>query len=218
MAIHEAMHDTTDLAMNTSRHHGDENLLVKFFQKPKINSAKTAEAGRPIYEDRLHIQIMQPGNKDSILIRPANSMDKSRFAEHLRKYEAREDQEALEGTPLEEWAGITRSQCEELKYLNIRTVEQLAAVSDSNAQNVMGIAHMKQRATKYLEDTAGDATAEALESANEQIQELREAIASLQAGDKVEVPVAVRPLEEIPKPKRTRRTKAQMEAAKGTTE
>jgi hypothetical protein len=210
--LNEAMHDTTDLAMNSGRSHGDDTLLVKFFKKPKLNSARTTAEGRPIYEERTHIQIMQPGNKDSIIIRPATKMDKNRFAEHFRKYEAREDQEALEGTPLEEWAGITRSQCEELKYLNIRTVEQLASVSDSNAQNVMGISHMKQRALKYLDETAGNATTEALESANAQIQELREAIAALQAGEKVEVP-----LHEAPK-KRTRRTKAQMEADKGTTE
>jgi hypothetical protein len=218
--LNEAMHDTTDLAMNSGARHGDETLLVKFFKKPKLNSAKTTEAGRPIYEERDHIQIMQPGNKDSIIIRPATNMDRDRFAEHFRRYEAREDQEAIEGTMLEDWAGITRSQCEELKYLNIRTVEQLVSVSDSNAQNVMGITHMKQRAKKYLDDTAGDATAEALETAKNEIAELKAAFAAMQEGQKVNVPVEeIRPLEKIPEPKkRTRRTKAQMEAAKATTE
>ncbi len=69
---------------------------------------------------------MQPGNKDTVIDDPASAHYKERFAEHFRRYEARESQEHIEGTILEEWAGITRSQCEEMKFLNIRTVEQLA--------------------------------------------------------------------------------------------
>jgi len=158
MSLMEAGHGVTDLAMNNGRYHGDENLLVKFFNNPRINSAKTKEAGRPIFEEIPYVQIMQPGNKDSIVIRPATDMDKARFTEHFRKFEAREDQEKVEGTLLDEWAGITRSQCEELKYLNIKTVEQLASVSDSNAQGIMGIGYLKEKATKYIDDSAGEAT------------------------------------------------------------
>jgi hypothetical protein len=196
----ESNYSETDLAMNNGRYHGDATLLVKFFMKPKINEKKSQEAGRPIYEEKTHIQIMQPGNKDSIIIRAATKMDKNRFAEHFRKFEAREDQDVMEGTPLDEWAGITRSQCEELKYLNIRTVEQLSAVSDSNSQNIMGISFLKEKANKYLEDTAGDAT-------KEKFAELEAKYESLMAQ------MAAKPIEVV-KPKRTRRSKAEMEAAR----
>lgn len=178
----EAMHDTTDLAMNNGRYHGDQYLLVKFFMHPRLSSTKSAAEGRPIYVEQPYIQIMQPGNKDSIVIRPATVMDKSRFAEHYRKFEAREDTDGIEGTLLDEWSGITRSQCEELKYLNIRTVEQLANMSDSNAQNVMGIAFLKTKASNYLEASKDEATAEALATAREQIELLKAQFAALQAG------------------------------------
>jgi hypothetical protein len=198
--LNESNYGETDMAMNNGRYHGDATLLVKFLMKPKINAAKSKEAGRPIYEEAPHIEIMQPGNKDSIIKRPASDMDKKRFAEHYRKFEAREDQDMLEGTLLDEWAGITRSQCEELKYLNIRTVEQLAAVSDSNSQNIMGIAFLKEKANKYIKDTAGDATAEAL--------------ADLQAKfDALEAKMGAEPTEVV-KPKRKRRSKAEMDAAR----
>jgi hypothetical protein len=196
----ESNYSETDLAMNNGRYHGDATLLVKFFMKPKINEKKSQEAGRPIYEEKTHIQIMQPGNKDSIIIRAATKMDKNRFAEHFRKFEAREDQDVMEGTPLDEWAGITRSQCEELKYLNIRTVEQLSTVSDSNSQGIMGIGYLKEKANKYIEDTAGDATAEALAD----LQTKYEALMAQMAATPIEVV----------KPKRTRRSKAEMEASR----
>ena len=162
MALMEAEYGSTDLAMNNGRYHGDENLLVRFYTHPRKNEGKSREAGRPIFEETTYIEIMQPGNKDSIIKRPATRIDKDRFAEHFRRFEAKIQDEAIEGTLLEEWPGITRSQVMELAYLNIKTVEQLAAVSDSNAQNVMGISFLKEKAKKYLETSKEAATAEAL--------------------------------------------------------
>jgi hypothetical protein len=199
--LNESNYGETDMAMNNGRFHGDANLLVKFLMKPKINTAKSKEAGRPIYEEAPHIEIMQPGNKDSIIKRPASEMDKKRFAEHYRKFEAREDQESVEGTLLDEWAGITRSQCEELKYLNIRTVEQLSAVSDSNSQNIMGINHLKEKANRYLEETAGDATKEALADLQAKFDALEAKMNEVATAPDV-------------KPKRKRRSKAEMDAAR----
>jgi hypothetical protein len=193
----ESNYGETDMAMNSARFHGDDTLLVKFFKHPKVNAEETKKAGRPIFEEVAFIQIMMPGNKDHIVVRPARDMDKRRFAEHWRKYEAREDQDAVVGTLLEEWAGITRSQCEELKYLNIKTVEQLAAVTDSNAQGIMGIGFLKEKANKYLTDTAGNATAEALSD----LQSKYEALVAQMAGTTVA---------ELPKPKRKRRSSAQV--------
>ena len=189
------------MSAQQGRYQGDEFLLVKFFVHARLNPSKTAEAQRPIYEDTVYVSIMQPGNKDSIVIRPATGMDKTRFAEHWRKYQARQgdDEEMLEGTPLRDWAGCTRAQCEELRYFNVRTVEQLAAMSDSNGQNIMGINMLKQRAVKYLEKSKDSATADALAAANKRIDELM----AMMSED-----------EDSPAPqRRKRRTKAEMEAA-----
>ena len=172
--LQEAEHSLTDLAMNHARTHGDETLLVKFYTAPRRSITKSKEMGRPIYEEETFIQIMQPGNKDSIVIRPATVRDKQRFAEHYRKFTAREDQEAIEGTILEEWAMVSRSQVNELKYLNIRTVEQLAAISDSNAQGIMGISVLKGKAQKWLESAEKNATAEKLAAMEAKYQSLLE--------------------------------------------
>jgi hypothetical protein len=198
---HEALHDTTDLAMNNGRHHGDAHLLVKFFMHPRLNQLKTKEMSRPIYEEQAYIQIMQPGNKDAIIIRPAMEMDKARFAEHYRKFEARESQDHFEGTLLDEWPGITRSQCEELKFLNIRTVEQLANLTDSNAQNVMGLNMLKQKANEFIEASEKNATTEKF--------------AELEAKYDALMAQIGKPAEEATaKPKRTRRSRAEMEAVR----
>lgn len=208
--LQEADMGLTNMALesNNSRYQGDEFLLVKFFTHPKLDPQGSAEKGRPIYVETPYVQIMQPGNKDSIIQRPATEMDKNRFAEHFRKYEARETEEHIEGTPLEMWPGITRSQCEELKFLNVVTVEQLANISDSNAQNVMGIAYLKQKAQIYLESSKDEATTQALADAQSQIQELREILAAQGLGpaEGVETPpVGDEEEEQVAPPEKTKR-------------
>ena len=160
--MQEADMGLTSQAMGgqNGRFQGDEHLLVRFYMHSAQDKEASKEEGRPIFREVPYVHIMQPGNKESIIHRKATDMDKQRFAEHFRKFEARLDQDAVEGTLLDEWGGITRSQCEELKFFNIRTVEQLAELSDSNAQNIMGVQMLKQKAAKFLETSESNATAE----------------------------------------------------------
>jgi len=162
--LQEASADLTSMAMggNSARHQGDENLLVKFYKGNIQNELKSRQEGRPIFEEVDCIHIMIPGNKDHIIDRPASQMDINRFPDHYRKFKAREDQSEMEGTPLEEWPGVTRAQAEEFRYINIRTVEQLAAVADNHISNVMGGPVLKQKAAKYLEAAKDNKIAEQL--------------------------------------------------------
>ena len=181
--MQEAGYGLTEQAFggNQGRNAADASLLVKFFKNAKLNEGRTSQEGRPIYEDVDYIQIMQPGNKDSIIIRPATKMDKARFAEHYSRYQARQDEEYIEGTLLTDWPGISRAQAEELSFFNIRTVEQLASVSDSNAQNIMGIQLLKNKAVAYLEAAESQAVAEDLQEAKDEIEELKAQVANLTA-------------------------------------
>ena len=181
--MQEAGYDVTDVAFNNSnRFRGDEHLLVKFFTHPKQDAEKSLAEGRPIYRETTYIQIMSPGNKDSIVIRPATAEDKARFPEHFRRFTARESQEHVEGTLLEDWAGISRSQVEELKFLNVKTVEQLANLNDASAQNVMGVAGLKQRAQKFIEGE----DSKALKEAQEMIAKLNARLEALEGTDEEE--------------------------------
>jgi hypothetical protein len=53
--------------------------------------------------------------------------------------------------PLSEWPQITRTQAEELAFLNVKTVEQMATVKDSNISNMMGGYGLREKAQKWLE-------------------------------------------------------------------
>ena len=197
--IAEADNGLTSMAMNNGRYNGDDTLLVRFYSHPKQNEAKSKAEGRPIFEDTDYIEIMQPGNKDSIIRKPAGELEKNRFPEHFRKYEARQSQEHIEGTVIDEAPFVTRAQVEELKFLNVRTVEQLAGLSDSNAQGIMGIQALKQKAAKFLDTAKDTATAEALAEQKELNAALMERLEALESGE--------------PAPKKRGRPKKVVEAA-----
>ena len=179
-----------------ARYANDDRLFVQFHVLPVIKQAESAEQGRPIYRDVVHVRIMQPGNKDSVVDRPVTEEDKRRFA---RQYAAWEQGEAeiLEGTMLEAVARdpmimISISQIEELKFFGIRTIEQLANVSDVNAQKFMGINELRKRAKLYLEAAKerSDSTRlhSELEKRDNQLAVQAQAIADLQEQVKALMP------------------------------
>ncbi len=166
----------------------DESLLVKFFKIPQENKEKSEKEGRPIFEEIDFIEIRIPGNKDNIQIHKAKERDKKRFPVHWEKYQARtSNDEVIEGTLLEEWPGVTRSQAEELKFYHIRTVEQLASLTDVNAQNMRGAVALKQKAEKYLKNAMSN------EELAKQSKETQAQLAKLIATAELAAPIPATP-------------------------
>jgi len=135
-------------------HNPDDNLLVKFYLDTVQDDAASQEQGRPIFKEVEMIDIRVPGSRNNV-VRIARESDKERFPRHYAAFKNRTSMEGIEGTPLAEWPVITRSRVEELAFLNIKTVEQLANMPDSNAQQVMGFYGLKQKANEWLEKANG---------------------------------------------------------------
>lgn len=184
MALQEDIFGATEMALSRKgRFEGDENLWVQFYINPTQDEAASAEAGRPIFKDVEHIKIITPGNKESMIDRPITELDKRRFSSHYEKWK-KTGEEFIEGTLLEEWPSVTRAQVEEMRYFNVRTVEQLANMSDSLAQKFAGIQSLKSQAKIFLnraEKNAGlTKLNKELEIRDNQIQTLQNTLEALQ--------------------------------------
>lgn len=155
---------------------GDDKLLVFFHRHFVQNSEKSAEAGRPIYDDTDFIKIMTPGDRDNIIDRPIRDEDKFRFARQWQAYK-NGDGDRVEGTPLAHWPQVTRGQVEEFKYFNVTTVEQLADLRDDTVQRMPGANRLKDLAKAYVATAAGEAP---LVEKQKQIDEQAAQIAALQ--------------------------------------
>lgn len=157
---------------------GDAALWVEFFKRPVHMTFKSEKEGRPIYEDRDFIRITTPGDRTSIIEREARNEDKERFRHKYEKYLSGQDV-STEGTPLEHWPQLTRSQVEELKHLKCFTVEQLAATSDAQCSRLgPGFLGLRTKASAFLEAAKDTAVAQKYAAENEA---LRQEMADLKA-------------------------------------
>lgn len=156
---------------------GDEALQVRFESRSLYNKAKSegevlldvenkpvestrvVAAGRPVLDEVDFVVIEIPGEKESIVERAAKYCgfepcraahlglcDVHRFPRQWAAYKQGKA-EQTQGTDLKKWPGAERSQVEELAYHKVYTVEQLAMMSDSNAERFLAL---KTKAKEYL--------------------------------------------------------------------
>ena len=137
----------------------DSQLLVRFFNKEVQDKAKTLAEGRPIFKEKEYVEIRIAGKRDAQACRPATFADKNRFAQHYKAFKDRVTM-PTEGTPLSEWPLVTRSLAEELSFLNVKTVEQLSGMGDTQLSGVMGGYGLRDKAIKWLEYASSEKVAQ----------------------------------------------------------
>ena len=158
----------------------DETLLVKFYYKSIPDKTATAEEGRPMFKEVEMIDIKVPGQRDGVA-RPATQRDKNRFPRHYAAFKNRMEAPS-DGTPLTEWPAISRSFADQLSFVNVKTVEQLADLNDSNMHNIPGIQNFKQKAKDWLEYTKDEAIVGKLrDEINERDAKIEELTGNLEA-------------------------------------
>jgi len=160
---------------------GDDTLFVVFYSGVVKNEFRTNEEGRPIFDDVECVKVIVPGDKNSVIDRPASAQDKQRFSKQYGLFKAGlSEEEQVTGTRLSDWPYITRAQAEELRYLGIRTVEQLANVRDDIVGRVPGLVGLKQHAGVWLAKATKSAEAaqitKLIQDQKSELDSLREAV------------------------------------------
>ncbi|MEF8758316.1 MAG: hypothetical protein V5B36_00890 [Candidatus Accumulibacter sp. UW25] len=160
----------------------DTGLNVVFSTEACLSKLKTWEnGGVPQYVDMDFITITPPGLEMTFTVhRPVTDYDQWRFPV---EYKAWKDGQGaiLVGTPLAIWPIMTPSQIKELEVVGIRTVEQVAQLSDS-VQGIRSAAKLRQAAKDFLEQAHNTAAQGLLQQQLEESKAEHAAqIAALQA-------------------------------------
>jgi hypothetical protein len=148
---------------------GDEQLFVQFYMGSMKNEEKSTEAGHPIFDAVPFVKILVPGDRNTVVNTSVTQQHKRRFARLWSQFEQNNTQ-TVQGMPIQEWPAITRAQADELFYLNIVTVEQLAGLADVYGSRIMGFNDLKRKAATYLEAAKDTALAEKLSASNVALQ------------------------------------------------
>lgn len=149
-------------------HGTDSNLYVEFEMVSMPQPFESEKAGRPIFKDVPHIKILFPGDRTKQIFRPINEDDKMRFPRHYQAFLNQETQ-VQEGTPITEWPPLTKSEAQELKGINIHTVEALAGMPDT-ALTWFGAREKRDRAKAFLAASKDSSAITKLMSENERLR------------------------------------------------
>ena len=133
---------------------GDKNMVAMFYTKAKHNPAKSAESGRPVYEDTVFVRIHPPGERLNIVDRPAEAKDQRRFPIQWSQFKENR-QQVPDGTPVDLLYNEQPSVAAMLRSHGVHTVEQLAELSADAIENIgMGCQTYVNAAAKYLQMSA----------------------------------------------------------------
>lgn len=150
----------------------DKGVIAIFKNGFVKNQIRSAEAGRPIFDDVEIVEIRHPGSRD-YGVYPATERSHwiidevtgeqtavsfaERFSKQYQQFKAHQ-QQTKSGTPIDYLPFLTEGKRAELRALNIYTAEQLALIDGADLRNLgPGGREWKNKAAEYLE-TSNDAS------------------------------------------------------------
>lgn len=160
---------------NAQAAEADRNLAVRFYTLPMKDESASANEGRPIYRDVTHVEIRVRGSRNDIVVKPVNEEVKRRFRDAWRAYEQGEKM-MDSGTPLAEWASMSKSMVEEMKHFGFFTVEHIANARDDVVSKFPGLRNLQNKAKNFLELAKGNAPLEALQKTVDETKSENEAL------------------------------------------
>jgi predicted RNase H-like nuclease (RuvC/YqgF family) len=156
----------------------------KFYVEAIENKEKTAEAGRPVFDEREMVRIVIPGDKLLEVVSNVTERHRRRWPEQYKRWKQGLE-EPLSGTPLSQWPILPRSRVEELTAMGIRTVEALADLADGNIPKRSGIQELKNKARLWLEKSKDNSVLTRLQKQSEdqekENERLKQQLAELSA-------------------------------------
>jgi hypothetical protein len=135
----------------------NQGITPYFFLEPIENPRRTAEEGRPIFEDQERVRLFVAGDLYNQVVHPVDHAMRERFPEAYRAFKEKGEMH-IDGTPLRQWALLKPSEIAEFHALKIYNVEGLAQIPDSSLQRAHGLSEWREKARAWLA-TAKDSAA-----------------------------------------------------------
>jgi len=124
-------------------------MAVFFHAKQVQNAFKTAQENRPIFEEKIFIKKLVPGDSTLIVDRPMRPSDVEEFPIEWARFEQKKENRVA-GTPLDAWPVLSETQKAEFRALNIFTVDQFAQLPDSVGNKIMGFNDLRDKARTFI--------------------------------------------------------------------
>lgn len=142
----------------------DASMFARFYKGKRLSKFKSEQAGEPIYIDIDMIEVIQPGEKETVAVE-AEQHHKNRFPKQWDAYQQGVEL-ASTGTPLAILFPLEKETVSLLNSMHIYTIQQLANLNDTAITNVPFGRTLKERAAKHIQTHEGGTEFEKLAKQN----------------------------------------------------
>jgi hypothetical protein len=135
---------------NESFMEDNRGKMAVFFHAVQVrNNFKSDVEKRPIFEERIFIKKLVPGDSTLVVDRPMREQDMEDYPIEWARYEQKKEQKVA-GTPIDAWMAISETQKAEFKALNIFTIDQFANLPDVAGDKIMGFNDLRSKARAFI--------------------------------------------------------------------
>ena len=135
---------------NESFMEDNRGKMAVFFHAVQVrNNFKSDAEKRPIFEERIFIKKLVPGDSTLVVDRPMREQDMEDHPIEWARYEQKKEQKVA-GTPIDAWMAISETQKAEFKALNIFTIDQFANLPDVAGDKIMGFNDLRSKARAFI--------------------------------------------------------------------
>jgi hypothetical protein len=114
----------------------NKGITPLFFVEELPDDAATEKAGTLKVREQECVRLIIAGDMLSAAVHPVTREIKERFADAYDRWKRTRSNDHIEGTPLSAWPLASRGFIMELNAINIRSVEDLSGVADTNIQRI----------------------------------------------------------------------------------
>jgi hypothetical protein len=135
---------------NESFMEDNRGKMAVFFHAVQVqNNFKTMTEKRPIFEEKVFLKKLVPGDSTLVVDRPMREQDVEDYPVEWARFEQKKEQR-VSGTPIDVWTAISETQKAEFKALHIFTIDQFAQLADSVGNKIMGFNDLRDKARSFI--------------------------------------------------------------------
>ena len=135
---------------NDSFMEDNRGKMAVFFHAVQVkNNFKSDVEKRPIFEEKIFIKKLVPGDSTLVIDRPVRDTDIEDFPVEWARFEQKKEQKVA-GTPIEAWTIVSETQKAEFKAMHIYTIDQFANLPDNAGDKIMGFNDLRTKARAFI--------------------------------------------------------------------
>ncbi|TXH48659.1 MAG: hypothetical protein E6Q97_24265 [Desulfurellales bacterium] len=168
------LHDRVALQQRIPKKDNMAHVTPRFFEETKKTN-EIDENGLPVFRTIEYVELLIAGDKGNSPVKRVTQGVKDQFPNEYAMWKSRRVNPDMigDGIPLSLWPLIPTEMAKALEYMNVFTVQQLAALSDGaiSKPGAIGLRDMREKAKAFIDSAKSAAPIAKLEVENKELKQ-----------------------------------------------